>query len=282
MQLVKTLVGPHLPLLAALIGRRVLLCTLLAGCAGTEASKEANIQHKSPAPGQLVSVGRHSLHLNCMGHGAPVIILESGMSGWSQDWALVQAPLAKNGQVCSYDRAGYGWSDAAAQSRNGMDAVNDLRRALDAAHISSPRLLVGHSLGGLLVGMYARAYPDEVAGLAFLDAVGRDYEQQFPPQRYRQFRASLGRLLFFADMTAPLGVPQLLRQPASVIATRLPQDQRSDAIAISYSARTYHALREENAAFDDVLSQAQQLGALPAVPALVMSSSKMQDFPPGL
>jgi len=235
-----------------------------------------------PAPGQLVSVGEHRLHLHCKGQGGPTLVLEAGMAGWSQDWAFVHDGLAQVGQVCSYDRAGYGWSDAAATPRNGMDAVDDLRRALDAAGIPSPYLLAGHSFGGLLAAMFARAYPKEIAGLALIDAVGRDYEAQFPPERYRKFRSSLGRTLMLADMFSPLGIPRLIHLPASLIAERLPAGEREIAIAMSYSRRHFRALRLEDAGFDDVLKQALRLGPLPAVPTIVLSSQQMRDFPPGL
>jgi pimeloyl-ACP methyl ester carboxylesterase len=209
-------------------------------------------------------------------------VLEAGMAGWSQDWAFVHDGLAQAGQVCSYDRAGYGWSDAAATPRNGMDAVDDLRCALDAAGIPSPYLLAGHSFGGLLAAMYARAYPNEVAGLALIDAVGRDYEAQFPPKRYRKFRSSLGRTLRLADMFSPLGIPRLIHLPASLVAERLPAGEREVAIAMSYSRRHFRALRLEDAGFDDVLKQALRLGSLAAVPTIVLSSQEMRDFPPGL
>jgi pimeloyl-ACP methyl ester carboxylesterase len=235
-----------------------------------------------PAPGQLVSVGQHRLHLHCKGQGGPTLVLEAGMAGWSQDWAFVHDGLARAGQVCVYDRAGYGWSDAAAASRNGMDAVDDLRRALDGAGLRPPYLLAGHSFGGLLAAMYARAYPSEVVGLALIDAVGRDYEAQFPPERYRAFRSSLGRTLRLADMFAPLGIPRLIHLPASLVAARLPVGEREIAIAMSYSRRHFRALRLEDAGFDDVLTQALRLGPLPAVPTIVLSSQEMRDFPPGL
>ena len=144
-----------------------------------------------PAPGRLLSVGKHNLHLHCKGQGGPTLVLEAGMAGWSQDWAFVSDGLAQAGQVCTYDRAGYGWSDVPDSPRNGMDAVNDLRRALHSAGIAPPYLLIGHSFGGLLAAMHARAYPNDVAGLALIDAVGRDYESQFRPERYRKFRSSL-------------------------------------------------------------------------------------------
>jgi len=235
-----------------------------------------------PAPGRLVPVGEHRLHLHCKGQGGPTLVLEAGMSGWSQDWSFVRDGLAQAGQVCVYDRAGYGWSDVPTAPRNGMDAVDDLRRALDAAGIPSPYLLAGHSFGGLLAAMYARAYPTEVAGLALIDAVGRDYEAQFPPERYRKFRARLGRVLTLADTSSSLGISRLIRRPASLVAERLPAGEREVAIAMSYSRRHYRALRLEDAGFDDVLQQALRLGSLPAVPTIVLSSEQMRDFPPGL
>lgn len=235
-----------------------------------------------PAPGRLLSVGKHNLHLHCKGQGGPTLVLEAGMAGWSQDWAYVSDGLAQAGQVCTYDRAGYGWSDAPDSPRNGMDAVNDLRRALHSAGIAPPYLLLGHSFGGLLAAMHARAYPNDVAGLALIDAVGRDYESQFKPERYRKFRSSLRRTLALADTFSPLGIPRLVRMPASLVAARLPAGEREPAIAMSYSRRHFRALRIEDAGFDDVLKQALRLGPLPAVPTIVLSSQEMRDFPPGL
>lgn len=257
-------------------------CGVLLAVAGWRAWKDAELQGRWRAPGEMVSVDGRRLHVLCMGHGEPTMVLEAGMSGGSQDWSLVQARLAERGQVCSYDRAGYGWSDPAPAPREGMAAVEDLRRALDIAGIPRRRLLVGHSMGGLLIGMYARAHPDEVDGLAFLDAVGRDYARQFPPERYRAFRAEFGRMLTVAAVTAVADVPQLLDQPASLIAARLPMDQRDAAVARSMSVRSYRTLRQENDAFDAVLAQALEMGPLPDVPTVVMSSTRMIDFPPGL
>ncbi len=204
------------------------------------------------------------------------------MSGWSQDWAWVQDRLSEGGRVCSYDRAGYGWSDAAPAPHLGLAAVDDLRRALVAAGEAPPWLLAGHSMGGLLAGMHARAYPRDVAGLAFIDAVGRDYAVQFPPQRYHRFRTGLGRLLGAANALAPLGLPRLMDQPASLITGRLPTDQRASATAWSFTSRHYQTLKDENAGFDATLQEALALPRLPAVPAVVLSSDVMRDFPAGL
>src|SRR6478672_1258821 len=66
-----------------------------------------------PAPGKLIALGEHRLHLYCTGKGRPAVVLESGSGGWSTQWAMVQAKVAASTRVCSYDRAGLGWSDPA-------------------------------------------------------------------------------------------------------------------------------------------------------------------------
>ena len=65
-----------------------------------------------PPPGQLVDIGGSKLHIHCSGSGSPVVILEAGFPGSSLDWALVQPSAAQFTRVCSYDRAGFGWSGA--------------------------------------------------------------------------------------------------------------------------------------------------------------------------
>src|SRR5687767_9494812 len=64
-----------------------------------------------PAPGRFVDLGNRKLHLNCVGSGSPTVILEAGASSFAIDWSLVQPEIAATQRVCSYDRAGSGWSD---------------------------------------------------------------------------------------------------------------------------------------------------------------------------
>ncbi|WP_157903205.1 alpha/beta fold hydrolase [Cupriavidus malaysiensis] len=267
---------------AAAVAGACALAVLAAGSRAWQQRQDGAIATHWPPPGQRVAVSGRSIHLHCTGQGSPTLVLEAGMAGWSQDWAWVQDRLSAGGRVCSYDRAGYGWSDAASSPRLGLDAVADLRQALRAAGEAPPWLLAGHSMGGLLAGMHARQHPADVAGLALIDAVGRDYAAQFPPERYARFRSGLDRLLALSDALAPFGLTRWLGLPASLVAARLPTGTRASAVAWSFSARHYHTLREENAGFDTVLQQARQLPALPHVPTLVLSSDVMRDFPAGL
>jgi pimeloyl-ACP methyl ester carboxylesterase len=84
-----------------------------------------------PAPGRLVDVGGHRLHVICSGQGAPTVVLEAGASSFAIDWTLVQRDLARITRVCSYDRAGMGWSETAASTPG--SGARDLHNLLSAA-----------------------------------------------------------------------------------------------------------------------------------------------------
>ena len=131
-------------------------------------------QELPPPPGKLVDVGGHRLHVNCTGAGSPTVILESGASSFAIDWALVQPAVARTNRVCSYDRAGYGWSEPAAYDMRGEDAVRSLRKALDVLGERAPYVLVGHSMGGRYVRLFALAYPSEVRAMVLVDAEHED------------------------------------------------------------------------------------------------------------
>jgi pimeloyl-ACP methyl ester carboxylesterase len=124
-----------------------------------------------PKPiGQMVDLGGHKLHVHCTGHGRPTVIIESGLGDFSFDWILVQDPVSRFTRVCTYDRAGYAWSDPGPAPRT-FDQLNlELHDALIKLGERGPYVLVGHSYGGPVVRNYALAYPREVAGMVQVDA----------------------------------------------------------------------------------------------------------------
>ncbi len=121
------------------------------------------------APGKLVDIGHRKLHLYCTGRGSPTVILESGASSFSIDWALVQPKVAETTRVCSYDRGGYGWSDPTAKLDWVEQVTQDLFVGLQNAGEHPPYVLVGQSIGGLFVLSYQHEHPDQVAGLVLVD-----------------------------------------------------------------------------------------------------------------
>ena len=121
-------------------------------------------------PHQLVPVqGPRRLDLFCVGHGTPVVVFESGLGGDAIDWRKVQGPIGQVTEACSYDRAGYGFSDPADRPSDATDTVDDLHRLLRAASVPKPVILVGHSIAGLYLTLYAATYPSDVAGVVLLD-----------------------------------------------------------------------------------------------------------------
>jgi pimeloyl-ACP methyl ester carboxylesterase len=126
-----------------------------------------------PAPGRLIDIGGRKLHIHCTGSGSPTVLLEGGGGAFAMDWALVQPRVAESTRVCSYDRAGLGWSDRAPTYEVVEHLVSDLHSLLQAAGEQGPYVLVGASIGGAYIRAYQRTYPNEVAALVFTNSAGR-------------------------------------------------------------------------------------------------------------
>lgn len=121
------------------------------------------------APGRLVDVGGYRLHLYCSGEGSPGVVLDAGLGDACLVWRTVQDQVAAFQRVCSYDRAGYGWSDPGPKPRTYQQAAEELHTLLRNAGEISPFVLVGHSAGCNTIRLYASAYPEEVAGLVLIE-----------------------------------------------------------------------------------------------------------------
>jgi pimeloyl-ACP methyl ester carboxylesterase len=123
-------------------------------------------------PGRLVDLGGYRLHLLCMGArspGAPTVVLSIGAGGFAADWALVQKPLADSARVCSYDRPGFGWSDAGPTPRTIAQEAFELRSALGKAGEDPPFLVVGQSLGAMIARRFAGNDPQDVSGVVLVE-----------------------------------------------------------------------------------------------------------------
>jgi pimeloyl-ACP methyl ester carboxylesterase len=145
----------------------------------------ARDRRQYPPPGQLVDVGGYRLHLYCIGEGGPTVVLEAGSGGKGViAWSLVQNEMATTTRVrvCSYDRAGFGWSDPdpADQPRSSSQVAEALHALLHSAAIDGPYVLIGHSSGGLHVRNFAYQYPEEVVGMILVDSVTEDYYLIYP------------------------------------------------------------------------------------------------------
>lgn len=166
-----------------------------------------------PPPGRLIDVGGYRLHLYCIGEHVPekpTVIFEGGLGAPGLMWSLVQPEVAAQTRACSYDRAGYGWSDPAPADvpRTAQQMVSELHRLLEQAGESPPYLLVGHSLGGILIRVYAANYASDVSGLIFVDARHEDFFERMPPDYLQIDEANLRRAQWLRLVT-PFGLTRL-------------------------------------------------------------------------
>lgn len=125
-------------------------------------------------------IGRFAYTLR--GEGAPLVVLEAGLGDGADVWERVLDPVARTARVLAYDRIGHGESRAACGARGGARSgarvVRELRALLFALALEPPYVLVGHSLGGQYVELFARAHPEEVAGVVLVDARHVDFARR--------------------------------------------------------------------------------------------------------
>jgi pimeloyl-ACP methyl ester carboxylesterase len=165
---------------------------------------EASDAKAYPPPGKMVDVGGHRLHINCTGTGSPTVVIVAGLGDWSTSWgADVQPEVAKTTRVCTYDRAGLGWSEAAELPSDAAQFAKELHTLLQNANVPGPYVMVGHSLGGLIVRVFAHDYASEVAGVVLVESMN-------PKQITPSLSNSLARRFFFQALLARVGVARLL------------------------------------------------------------------------
>jgi len=151
------------------------LFVIVVGCQASGSNVVAPSSTLTAAPAAasdgLIDIGGTSLHIHCVGTGAPSVILEAGLGDTMDVWNDVQSQIAANcTRTLAYNRAGYQGSDAAVGPRDSATIVAELRAELKRRNIDPPYVLVGHSLGGLYMQYFARNYPKDVAGLVLVDS----------------------------------------------------------------------------------------------------------------
>ncbi|MGC2362616.1 MAG: alpha/beta fold hydrolase [Candidatus Cybelea sp.] len=148
-------------------------CLLLASQTATSAANGDGIYAR---PGVRYSTGSGSLNFYCMGSGTPAVVFDQGWGDWSPAWAVVQPQVATFTRACSYDRAGYGFSEPGPTPRTSVRVAEELHAALHNAGISPPYILVAAAFGSYGMRVFADRYMPEVAGIVLSDADDGDVE----------------------------------------------------------------------------------------------------------
>jgi pimeloyl-ACP methyl ester carboxylesterase len=171
-----------------------------------------------PPPGELVDVGGHRLHVNCTGTGRPTVIIVAGLGDWSTSWGSVQTEVAKTTRVCTYDRAGLGWSEADSGPSDAAQFAKELHTLLQNANVPGPYVMVGHSLGGLIVRVFAQDYASEVAGIVLVDSMN-------PRQITQSLSNRLALLSSVEALLARVGVARLIVKLPAIASSIRPGEE---------------------------------------------------------
>jgi pimeloyl-ACP methyl ester carboxylesterase len=218
-----------------------------------------------PMPGKRVNIldGDHPslfMHIYCTGQGSPTVILDSGLGDSFISWHKVQPEIAKFTRVCSYDRAGIGYSDSSPRPRTSRVMVDELHGLLHRANIIGPLVLVGHSMGGFDVRLYASLYRSEVAGVVLVDSSHPQQQKRFPPA-LNALDATWLREQEFIEFTMPFGIPRFIGFCGN------------DAVVRAVECN-FHDVREgvaELQAISESAAQTAATGLLGDIPLVVLS-----------
>jgi pimeloyl-ACP methyl ester carboxylesterase len=235
---------------------------------------ESRDRRFNPMAGKRFDVGGYKMHIDCTGEGTPAVIFESGLGDAYVSWVRVQPQIAKLTRVCSYDRAGIGYSDSSSQPRTSRVMAAELHALLHAAGIAPPYVLVGHSMGGFNVRLYTDLYRNEVAGMVLVDASHPEQDNRFP-RELKDMEGSWLREAEFLEYTMPLGIPRLLG-----LCDDDPVQRAAEC--------NFHSAREgvaELKTFSESAAETAATGTLGDIPLVVLShdpNKASADIPPDL
>ncbi len=225
-----------------------------------------------PPPGEMVDVGGHRLHIDCVGQGSPTVVLDAALGNMSAQWVWVQREVSDTTRVCAYDRAGMGWSEMGPEPRDAKQISSELHALLKGAGIEGPYVPVGHSFGGLYMQTYAAQYPNEVAGAALVESSHPDQFDRLPEGEENYERTK--QLYAVAPLLARIGVIRLF--DLSPAPPELPQQQRAQIDALNPSTRQLSTTAQEFRASPATTAQARSLRTLGDKPIAVISAGTQQ------
>jgi len=219
----------------------------------------------TPPPGHLIDIGGYRLHLWCTGDGAPTVILDTGLGGSTPGWGFVQPEVARFTRVCSYDRAGMGYSDPGPSPRTARRIASELAELLARSGIAGPVVLVGASIAGFDVRVFASDHPERAAGLVLVDASHEDDVHEVP------------RMARFVPLLSTIGVLRLFGPSFGQNIESLAPSVRQFAQATRFRAAGYQAAADEiihiRESAEEVRSSRRKL----TIPVLVVTGGRGAD-----
>lgn len=223
----------------------------------------------TPPPGELIDIGTQRLHFWCMGSETPAVVLESGLGGSAFGWAAVQRRVAEFSKVCSYDRAGFGYSDEGPAPRTSGRIAEELGSLLDSAHIEGPVILVGASFGGFSTRILASTQPDRVSGLVLVDA---SHEEQQRRLAAAGLQPAVPAALGFVVRAASFGILRLRNQTLGANPDAVDPAVRQFVRATVHRASRYRALYSETMSWEQSAEQVRKTRRTMNIPVVVLTA----------
>lgn len=146
------------------------------------------------APGKIINVNGHNMHVFEKGKGSATVVFACG---WKTpcsyvDFYPLYSEISKYAKIAVYDRPGYGWSDTANNPRDIDITTKELHELLQKSEAKPPYILVGHSIGSLEVLRFAQLYKNEVKGVVLIDGSNPDmYSNMVKPSPLAYMRTSI-------------------------------------------------------------------------------------------
>ena len=196
----------------------ILVVVVMLLCAGAIWNAVALHHYRSIAgiPGKIYQVDGHAMQMLCTGSGSPVVVLEAGLGNDSMIWGKNQPELSKITKVCAYDRAGFGWSDPVPGVRDSNAISHELRGLLEQAGITGPIILMGHSIAGIHMRNYAAHYPENIAGIVFIDGSTPQQDKYFPASIEKKQEQFVKILFPLAKAATATGVLRAIGQCTAI------------------------------------------------------------------
>lgn len=231
--------------------------------------------------GNFYDVDGYKMHLLCLGEGIPALVLDAGLGNDSLIWDNVQPELSKITRVCSYDRAGFGWSEPRPDPRDADHIAHELHRLLNEAGVTGSVVLMGHSISGLYIRAYTASYPQSVSGLVFVDSSTPLQEDRFPPEVAQAFKKESMEFQKL-EWLYILGIPRVMGQCtpeegfSESVRKMIAEDQCRPSL--------FAAIAQEDKSFRQSGNETIHTGPFGALPILIFSEdpehSPPSDIPP--
>lgn len=222
---------------------------------------------------QMVDVNGLQMRLDCRGSGSPTVVLEAGAQSSGMYWVRIQDQVAEFTRVCSYDRAGYGWSDTVHEAMLPQQVAEMLHALLEKGGEGPPYLMVGHSFGGVYVRTFTAEYPDEVVGMVLVDSSHENQAQQIPPElagspQSKQMEDAQALFVGMYKIAAPIGLLRTFKLLDAGVNAMFTEGERGPVLAETYRTGFISAWERET---NMTVAYSGQPGKLGDIPLIVLS-----------